>query len=228
MDFSALSAMFLLGFFGSAHCLGMCGPLVLSLPGGPGRFVVHLLYHCGRLSTYTLVGLLLGSLGGGLAGLAHALGADPLQVFSRIQLAVSLFSALFLGCFGLIRLGVLREPTWMSSAMPSRLPGFTAIRAGVIVDRNTAGCYLYGIMLGFLPCGLSYAAFAAALAAGSPLRGALATLCFGLGTLPSLLLLGTAAGTLLRRHQRLCELLAGLLMLGMALSLLSKGVLRLL
>jgi len=220
--------MFLLGFFGSAHCLGMCGPIVLSLPGGPGSFSAHLLYHCGRLSTYTLTGLLLGSFGSGLAVLAHALGADPLRVFSRIQLAVSLLSALFLAWFGLIRLGVLREPDWMSSAMPSRLPGFRSIRAGVTVDRNTAACYLYGILLGFLPCGLSYAAFAAALAAGSPLRGAASTLCFGLGTLPSLLLLGTAAGTLLRRHQRLCELLAGLLMLGMALSLLSKGVLRLL
>jgi len=225
MELSQLSAMFLLGLFGSAHCLGMCGPLVLSLPGGPGTLLVHILYHLGRLSTYTLVGLLFGSLGTGLTELARSCGADPLAVFARIQLGISLVAAIFLGWFGLVRLGVLSEPEVMRRAMPSRLPGFSGIRAGVIIDRNTAACYLYGVVLGLLPCGLSYAAFAAALAAGSPPRGAALAFCFGLGTLPSLLLLGTAAGTLLRRHQRLCELLAGLIMLGMALSLVSKALL---
>ena len=82
--------------------------------------------------------------------------------------------------------------------------------------------YLIGLMLGLLPCGLSYAAFARSLAAGSALRGGLLTLMFGIGTLPSLLLLGTGAGSILQRYRRQTELAAGLIMLGMSFMLINN------
>jgi hypothetical protein len=62
--------------------------------------------------------------------------------------------------------------------------------------------YPLGLALGFLPCGILYAALATAAATASPLYGALAMFCFGLGTVPALLavgLLGAAAGHRFRR-----------------------------
>ena len=114
----------------------------------------------------------------------------------------------------------------MRHAMPSKIPGFKSIHSGVVADRSVAACYLFGVLLGFLPCGLSYGAFAMALAAGGPLQGGVSTLAFGLGTLPALFLLGTAAFGIVRKHQKLFDLLAGLVMLFLGLSLLTKGISR--
>jgi uncharacterized protein len=63
--------------------------------------------------------------------------------------------------------------------------------------------YPLGVALGFLPCGVLYAAIAAAAATGSPWGGALAMLCFGMGTIPALLAtgwLGVTAGQSFRRQ----------------------------
>ena len=57
---------FILGFFGSLHCIGMCGPIVLALPSsGKGFSFVYgrVLYNLGRVVTYALLGLVFGLLG---------------------------------------------------------------------------------------------------------------------------------------------------------------------
>ena len=58
---------FILGIAGSFHCVGMCGPIVLSLPSGNPRsisFVIgRVLYNSGRILTYTFLGTLFGLLG---------------------------------------------------------------------------------------------------------------------------------------------------------------------
>ena len=56
-----------------------------------------------------------------------------------------------------------------------------------------------GLLLGFLPCGLSYGAFAQALGTGSSAAGALLVLAFAAGTVPGLLLLGTGLSAIFRR-----------------------------
>jgi sulfite exporter TauE/SafE len=82
--------------------------------------------------------------------------------------------------------------------------------------------YPLGLALGFLPCGLLYAALAAAASTASPLYGAVAMFCFGLGTVPALLavgLFGAAAGHRFRR---------GLIALTPAVLLLNAGLLTVL
>ena len=221
-----LSSLFLLGLLGSAHCIGMCGPLVLIIPEGRSRLLSQLLYNLGRVTTYTMVGALFGLFGSGISELAAQAGKDPLQLFGRIQLLFSFLAAAFLFWFGLIRLSICKEPQIMQKAMPSRIPGFQSIHSGVVADRSVAACYLFGVVLGFLPCGLSYSAFAMALAAGGPVQGGLSTLAFGLGTLPALFFLGTAAFGIVRKHQKLFDLLAGMVMIFLGISLLTKGISR--
>jgi uncharacterized protein len=220
MNDADLLSLFLLGFLGTGHCVGMCGPLVLAIPTATGKTTSHLLYHLGRITTYTAVGAVLGGLGAGLSFLAERAGTTaPMQRLAGVQVGFSLLSSVFLLCLGLMRLGMLREPDWMASASPSNLPGFTRVRDGVSLRGNRRMTLLFGLMMGFLPCGLSYAAFAAALPAGGILRGGLLLLAFGLGTLPGLFLVGTAASGLFRRYRKPSDLVAGMLMILMAVSL---------
>ncbi len=214
-----LYALFLLGFLGTGHCIGMCGPLVLAIPTQTGRISAHVLYNLGRITTYAGVGAFMGAIGVGLSVLAGAAGADPLAWIARIQVAFSVVASGLLLFLGLFRLGILVEPDWMAVASPVRIPGFHRVRDGVKGGENRGAVFLFGLMMGFLPCGLSYAAFARALASGAPLEGGVLLLCFGLGTVPGLFVVGTGASGLVRRYRAYSDLLSGMLMIGIAVSL---------
>ena len=56
-----------------------------------------------------------------------------------------------------------------------------------------------GVALGFLPCGLLYAALASSAASGSAILGGLGMLAFGLGTVPALVVVGLSGHLLARR-----------------------------
>ena len=214
-------SMFMLGLFGTGHCLGMCGPLVVALPGRWGSWRAHLAYHAGRILTYTLIGALMGGAGSGFAGAAAPLSNPPLGGMVRLQLLMSALAAVFLLVFGLNRIGILPEPPWLSAINPERIPGLSR-RMGKALQANRIqflSLFSLGLMLGLLPCGLSYAAFARALASGSMLNGGFLVLGFALGTLPGLLALGSGAGRVFRRFRRQADILAGLIMIAMALML---------
>jgi uncharacterized protein len=204
----------------------MCGPLVLAFPARRGGLGSQLAYNLGRITTYTLIGA---ALGGISAGLARVGGEASLAWTLRIQLGFSLVAALFLGVFGLSKLGLLREPAFLSLANPGKLPGFRRLQHRLAASSQDASqdprrssvmpLVFLGLLLGLLPCGLSFAAFARSLGAPDPLWGAAMTLAFGLGTLPSLLLVGLSASRLSAGQRRISDLVAGLLMIGMAVSL---------
>jgi uncharacterized protein len=219
MDASQLSTLFMLGLFGTGHCIGMCGPLVVAFPARTGKFTAHLAYHGGRIITYMAVGTAMGSVGAGLAQLAALSGGNQLAWIAPIQVVFSLLAAAFLLGFGLSRLGLLREPSWLSMATPGKIPGYRRVIQAARSGRRLGSMCLLGMLMGFLPCGLSFAAFARALASGSPLAGGALLLAFGGGTLPGLLALGIGASGLLRRCQKHSDILAGLLMVYMAVSL---------
>lgn len=59
-----------LGFVGSFHCVGMCGPIAMSIPRSSNSFLgltgSALIYNTGRILTYAVFGLLFGFLGTGI------------------------------------------------------------------------------------------------------------------------------------------------------------------
>jgi sulfite exporter TauE/SafE len=207
-----LAGMFILGVLGTGHCLGMCGPLVLAFPGRTGRFMPHLAYHLGRVGIYAAIGALLGGAGMALTGIGPLLGA------------LWLAAAAALGWLGLVRIGWLREPRWFEALNPERIPGFRRVTGRDGARSLPMQHVLTGAMFGLLPCGLSYAAFARALGTGTAAGGALATLAFGLGTVPGLLLLGSGLSAVLRRHRQTFDLLAGILMVALAVDLVFKAI----
>ncbi len=223
MNGADLTSLFVLGFLGSGHCVGMCGPIVLALPRGANPTVGQLAYHAGRVLTYSLIGAVLAGLGAGLLQVGE--GVDPLVGVKRVQLGISLVAGLGLVLFGLSRLGVIREPRWLHAPAIHSVPGIGRLAQRLIKARSFGALFGFGLLMGFLPCGLSFAAFARALPTGDALAGAAALAAFGAGTLPALLIVGTAASGFLRRHGALSNLLSGLIMLAMGLSLGVDGVL---
>jgi len=219
-----LVSLFLLGLFGTGHCVGMCGPLVFAFPGKTGRFVSHLAYHGGRLGTYTVVGFLMGGLGAGLARLfSGAESTAYLKLLAQIQVAFSILAGVFLIIFGLAQIGLINEPRWLAVAVPEKIPGYRKLVRGAFAHTDTPKMLLLGFVMGFLPCGLSYAAFSKALATANPVSGGSFLVAFGLGTMPGLLFVGTTASHVARRYRRQSDILSGMLMLGMGVMLLEKA-----
>jgi uncharacterized protein len=216
--------LFTLGLSGNIHCLGMCGPLILAIPGRTGRLKAHLLYHLGRVLTYTLIGVMLAFISSLIIGVVPrsiVVGYDPVQV---IKIGLDLFAGAALSLFGLMKIGLLAEPAWIASASPLSHPGFKRLLGRQMGKNDMAGVFFSGIALGFLPCGLSYAAFARAISSTGPLDGGILVFSFALGTIPGLLLLGTGFGLLARRYQMQAELVSGVLMLYMGLKLFLKVI----
>jgi len=224
MEAATLVALFFLGLSGTGHCIGMCGPLVFAFPGKTGKLSAHLCYHAGRLTTYTFVGVLLGSVGLAVAKLSVFAGFDYLTAITRIQVLFSLLAGAFLLIFGLGQLGLTHHPKLITIATPAIIPGYRYLVRSAFLKSNPALMALTGLFMGFLPCGLSYAAFSRALTVSRPIEGGALLLAFGVGTLPGLLLVGTGASVLSRRYRKHFDIFSGILMIGMAASLLVDGI----
>jgi len=161
------------GVTGSLHCLLMCGPLACaSLPGVPGaeRMRAVAAYQLSRVAAYASVGGLLGLLGGGVT---HALTVSAAPYLPWVMAAALVASALEVGKHLRPWPGLAR----LASRMARAAARFSwPVRASAM-----------GAVTPLLPCGLLYGVFAAALATGSVLGGALVGGLFAVGGLPALL-----------------------------------------
>ena len=191
-------ALFLAGLAGSlVHCVGMCGPFVLTqvmadterpTPGGYGEWRrlaggALVPYHLGRLTTYTALGVIAGSataLFAATTGFAWLSGA--MLVLAAVLMVVQ-------------ALGLALGATSPLAGLLGRLA------APLSTSHGPAARYGLGLVLGLLPCGLLYGALAAAGGTGSALEGGLAMATFALGTMPALIAVGWA-GLLIRRQLR--------------------------
>ncbi len=163
---------FILGFTGSLHCVGMCGPIAMMVNGtGPRRILVNrLLYNTGRIVTYVLMGVVVGMLG----KIVHWGGVQ-----GKVSVGV-----------GVLIILMLFIPKIQSVFLPS-LSGFVLnlkhAFARHLKSKKTFSAALTGMLNGFLPCGLVYAALALALIQATPLASAGVMIWFGLGTIPAML-----------------------------------------
>ena len=199
--------LFLLGFFGGTHCVGMCGGLssafALQLPNNINRTILILLLNLGRLSSYMLIGIAVGVLSQLGMLLPHL---RPIQLSLMFFANVLLF---FTGCYlsGLVawsaRIEVIGKPIWQKiNPLLNRL----------LPIKSFSACFIVGALWGWLPCGLVYNAAVYALSTGSAWRGGFYLLAFGLGTLPNLLAVGLFANQLRDLLQkRIIRFIAGMM-----------------
>lgn len=193
-----------LGVIGSAHCVAMCGPLVL-LAGGPPHATRRTqmaragLYHLGRVTTYSCLGLAAGSVG----HVAASLG---------IGRAVAILGGLILIVTALASAATRRSGALAGTLMPL-VAGLSRAARDVGRRHPRLGLYGLGLANGLLPCGMVYAALAIALTAGSAIQAAATMAAFGAATAPALIAASLASG-LIRGRWR--HSLGAALPLGMA------------
>jgi len=169
-----LTAGLAIGILGSFHCIGMCGPLALSLPVHSNRLPVKFLgtgiYNAGRVITYSMLGMLFGWVGQSFAFFGF-------QQWLSIGLGVIVLIYFLAGTRFVNRIPI---PRWLNRC-------FESIRkqlGKLYRQKGFLSLFIIGLLNGLLPCGLVYMAIAGALATGSVLNSILFMAGFGLGTLP--------------------------------------------
>ena len=193
-----LTSAFLLGLFSTIHCIGMCGGIIgalsLSLPAQirsdkPRMLMFVTTYNIGRILSYSLAGLIAGAIGTGvLASVGFEQGHEILRALGvAMMIAIGLYLAGWVPQLAVIE--KIGAPVWKRLEPLGRrlLPVASLPKA-----------LAYGIIWGWLPCGLVYFVLVWALTAGNAVQGALTMLAFGLGTLPTLLTTGFMTSWLTR------------------------------
>lgn len=162
------------GLISSLHCIGMCGPIAMMLPvdrNNPTKKAIQImLYHAGRLTSYATLGLLFGLLGRGLylagiqqqisivvGGLMIVLAIVPEKVFARYNFSRPIYNL------------ISKVKTSLGSQFKRKSPD---------------ALFTIGLLNGFLPCGLVYAALFGAIALQNVSLSVAYMLLYGLGTIP--------------------------------------------
>ncbi len=212
---SALLLMLSLGFMGSLHCIGMCGGLVAAVSmshtniwwSGLG------IYQLGRVTTYALLGLLVG-----LSGVAlQAFGGD------LIQRSLAIIAGVIMIIFALNLAGWLPDPLRRFSAWASRKTGLSQLAKNASSHARAGSWYTLGLANGLLPCGLVYAALSLALAANSAQTATLMMIAFGMGTIPAMMLAPSLLHKMTPSLRTKAISIAALLMIAMGLIIIFRS-----
>jgi hypothetical protein len=172
------------------------------------------LYNVGRVVTYTMIGGVIGALG----ETASSLGSVV-----RMQLWLTLVAGVLMGWLGLALLRVVGQPGWMFAIDGGKIPWVGSLLRGIVRDGKGWMALPMGLLLGFLPCGLSVAAFTRAIGADGFLSGMALVAAFGIGTLPAMLIVSWFGARLSARLRHVGEIVAGMILLAMAVEHLSKA-----
>jgi sulfite exporter TauE/SafE len=176
MDIDLIYAALIFGLLTGFHCIGMCGPIAISLPLSKDswlqKIIGALTYNMGRVVTYSIMGAVFGLLGQGLviAGFQQWLSV----VIGAAMILSVLFPLLF-------------------NSLASKSPLFPLVsqikfKLGLLFGKKSyPALFLIGLLNGLLPCGPVYVAIGLSLASGNVLSGAFYMALFGLGTIPIML-----------------------------------------
>jgi len=190
VDTVSYGAAFLIGLLGGAHCVGMCGGIINALSfaiptdkRNPVKLNLILLsYNLGRISSYTLIGVLVGAIG----WMAQdALG--PVSFVMRIIAGILL-----------ITMGLYLTGWWTGLRKLEELGGYLwryiePAGKNLLPVNGSGQAFVLGAIWGWLPCGMVYSVLTLAAVAGNAWDAGLLMLCFGLGTLPVMFLTGRFA-----------------------------------
>lgn len=167
------------GLMGGVHCSAMCGAMTGLVRGTATPWRNVLAAHGGRLASYASAGALAGSLGqAGLTLHGTVPARQAVLLASGVMLLVTALTVM--------RAGVVARHLEAAGALVWR--GLSPAMRHVVPADNAPKAALLGVLWGWLPCGMVYAALLLALTAGSGASGAVVMLAFGAGTLPALLL----------------------------------------
>ncbi len=169
-----LLSAFIFGLVSSLHCIGMCGPIAMMLPvdqHNPAKKVIQILmYHSGRLMAYATLGLVFGMLGKGL-------------YLAGLQQQMSIIAGILMIVIVLVPEKILARYNF-SKPVYRLLSKIKSSLGNQFKKKSYTALFTIGLLNGFLPCGLVYAALFGAIAMQSESLGVVYMLLYGLGTIP--------------------------------------------
>lgn len=180
-----------IGLAGAGHCLGMCGGIASAISLSTDQLrSTSLAYHVGRISSYTILGIV-------VAAIASSINIAAWTIFLRYLAGVML-----------IAMGLSIADWWRGIGLLERLGALVwrpvqQFSKRLFPIRHWRGAYALGLCWGLMPCGLIYSALAWTASSPTPIEGGLRMLFFGIGTLPAMLAVSLGAAslqTLLRRR----------------------------
>lgn len=191
MNTLVVSAL-LMGLFGGAHCLVMCGGIssMVCAGGTKGRFAMA--YNAGRVVSYAALGLVVGSIG------SLPLGV-PLDV---VRFTLRALAAICLLTVGLHLAGLPSFARALESVGAPLWRRVAPFAKRLLPLRSPWQALAAGGLWAFMPCGLLYGAVAIAASADSALDGAMTMAAFGVGTLPVMMGVGVVAARVARAMTR--------------------------
>ncbi|MDO8845540.1 MAG: sulfite exporter TauE/SafE family protein [Methylicorpusculum sp.] len=215
---SSYLVSFLMGLLSSMHCIGMCGSIIgtltLSLKpeirNNKTRLLPYVLnYNLGRIFSYTVAG--------GLAGAVQFLLMLPFGEAIAYRLFQMLSAVIMIGA-GFYIAGWFPRFAYIEKAGSRFWKLIEPYGRKLIPVKTRLQAFLFGMVWGWLPCGLIYAALALAATTGDITRSALTMLSFGIGTLPAVIGVGIMTGILTRlSRMRYFKQAVGLFMIILAL-----------
>jgi len=215
---SSYLVAFAMGLATSLHCVGMCGSIIgtLTLSLSPDvrnnkRLLIPFVfnYNFGRITSYTLAGA--------IAGVVESFIPAPITEINGYRI-LQILSAIIMASAGLYIAGWLPRFAYIEKAGVHFWKLIEPYGRKLIPVKDHVQAYLFGMVWGWLPCGLVYTALALALTTGDVTKSALTMFSFGLGTLPAVMGIGimTSVLTRLSRMQRFKQVV-GLFMILLAL-----------
>ncbi len=186
METISILSIISIAFLGSfGHCIGMCGGIVVAYSSTKidnsyakvKQSFAHILYSLGRVSTYVILGLIFGLIGG-------------VVTFNNTTSGIFLLSTGILMFFvGLSLSGKLKFLTSLEHSV-SKSKIYQRFFRSLIGSKSLLSFYLLGMLNGLLPCGFVYVFAITAASTGSAFWGAFVMLVFGLSTIPAMFSLG--------------------------------------
>lgn len=166
----------ILGLASNLHCIGMCGPIVMAIPvNRQSNYTIFrdsLFYNIGRISTYAILGSIVGSIGLSVSSLG---ALQWISIVAGILLILFAWRKYLSKWIPIVHLD-FGIHSFFSSSMGKILKSGSMLKLPLL-----------GALNGLLPCGMVFLALGNAILGGDILSGALAMLAFGIGTLPGML-----------------------------------------
>ncbi|TLD89800.1 MULTISPECIES: sulfite exporter TauE/SafE family protein [Helicobacter] len=205
MEHIEIATLASIAFFAAlGHCIGMCGGIVLaysaSLPKASQdskcadsklaflhQLPFHLSYHCGKITTYCILGFIIGALGY-VAMPNENIKSGALLVVGALLVIYGLVVGNFVN---------LTQYTKMRFSIPSKILIFMR---PLIAQSSKWRLFVLGLFNGLLPCGIVYYFLLTAAIAGNGVNGAIVMGIFGLTAMPSLLFLGLISASIQQKR----------------------------
>ena len=205
--------LFVVGMLTSIHCVGMCGGIMLTQSLSKNSIVKEnqrkfktlipaILYNAGRVTSYTIIGGIVGALGSVLS--------LSLNVKAGLQILAGIFMVIMglnMAGFSIFRKFNIKLP-WSSCT----------------VKNKPKTPFLVGMLNGLMPCGPLQTMQLYALGTGSAIGGALSMFVFSLGTVPLMLVFGAISGLLSKGYTKQLLKFSGILVVVLGIIMGNRGL----